>query len=77
MVYQFNEAVANGKVGEFYLVESPFGYHIIKVTDKLKDVKKVRLAQIQLDVLPSDKTYKEIYNQASVFAGENNDAEKI
>lgn len=77
MVYQFNEAVVDGKVGNYYLVESPFGYHIIKVTGKKKPVKKVRVAMIRRDVLPSSKTYKDIYNEASVFAGENNTAEKF
>jgi len=77
MIYPFNEAVVNGKTGSFYMVESPFGYHIVKVTGKKEDVKKVRVAIIQRDVLPSSKTYKDIYNTASVFAGENNTAEKF
>jgi peptidyl-prolyl cis-trans isomerase D len=77
MVYDFNEAVLNGRVGQFELVESPFGYHIIKITGKKAPVKKVRVAMIDRAVEPSSKTYQEIYTAASVFAGENNTEDKF
>lgn len=77
MVYQFNEAVVNGRTGDVSLVESPFGYHIIKVGEKKPDVKKVRVAIIDRSIDPSNKTVQDIYTQASVFAGENNTEEKF
>ena len=44
MVYAFNEAVADSKVGDISMVETPFGYHIIKSTGKKEEVKKGKVA---------------------------------
>lgn len=77
MVSQFNEAVINGKVGDVVLVETPFGYHIVKITGKKNPVTKLRVAIIDRSVDPSSKTFQDIYTQASSFAGENNSQEKF
>jgi peptidyl-prolyl cis-trans isomerase D len=75
MVGPFNEACVTGKIDELQKVETPFGYHIIKVTDKKKNVNKVRLAVISRTVEPSKETYQTEYDLASKFAGENTTAE--
>jgi peptidyl-prolyl cis-trans isomerase D len=77
MVGPFNEACVTGKIDELQKVETPFGYHIVKVTDKKKDVNKVRLAVITRKVEPSKETYQTQYDLASKFAGENTTAEKF
>ncbi len=77
MVYDFNEAVVNGKVNDIVRAETPFGFHIIKITGKKDPVKKVRVAVITRMVEPSSKTFQDIYTQASTFAGENNTREKF
>lgn len=71
MVPSFNEFVQNNKVGTIGLVESDFGYHIIKVTDRTKPVAKVRLATITHNVTPSTQTYQDVFAEASKFATEN------
>lgn len=71
MVYPFNEAVVNAQVGDIELVQSPFGFHIIKVTGKKEPVKKVQVAIIDRAIEPSNETVQDIYTEASVFAGEN------
>ncbi len=49
MVYPFEEAAYNAKVGEVTMpVRTDFGYHLIKVTDKLPAIGKVQLAHIML-----------------------------
>lgn len=77
MVYQFNKAVFNGKVGEVVMVETPFGYHIIHITGLSAPRTKVRVAQIEVPIEYSSETYDEYYAVASRFAGENNTREKF
>jgi peptidyl-prolyl cis-trans isomerase SurA len=49
MVYPFEEAVYNSKVGEVTMpVRTDFGYHLIKVTAKTPAIGKVQLAHIML-----------------------------
>ncbi len=73
MVYPFNEAVVEGSVGDVEMVETPFGFHVIKIIDKQEAVKKVRVAIIERTIDPSNKTVQKVYTEASAFAGENTD----
>ncbi len=74
MVPQFNEACINGKVGEVVKVETDYGFHIIKITDKLAPKKKIKLAQVDIEVNYSQKTYDLAFNLASQFASSNRDS---
>jgi len=74
MVPEFNKAVIEGKVGDVKVVESQFGYHVIKITGKTTPTKKVRVAFVKRLMEPSSKTMQEIYGQASKFASEAKDA---
>ena len=56
MVYNFNEFVMNNPVGQIGVVETPFGFHIIKVTGKTEMQPKARLAILSHDVSTSTKT---------------------
>ncbi|MDZ7742550.1 MAG: SurA N-terminal domain-containing protein [Bacteroidota bacterium] len=73
MVHPFNEAVVNGNVGNVEMVETPFGFHVIKIIDKQEAVKKVRVAIVERTIEPSNKTVQKVYTEASAFAGENTD----
>lgn len=77
MVYAFNKAAINGEVGDIVLTETPFGYHIIHVTGLTDAEERVRVAQIQVPIEYSSKTFDEYYAIASRFAGENNTREKF
>lgn len=68
MISEFNAACLNNPIGSYQLVETDFGYHIIKVLGKTKPVEKVRIATIRRTVEPSKETSDSIYNMASVFA---------
>jgi len=75
MVPAFNEAVINTKVGKVTLAESPFGYHIIKVTGKKENVKKVKVAFVTQEVIASSETYQQIFAKASKLAAESENVE--
>ena len=71
MVYAFNQAVINTKVGGITEVETPFGIHIIEVTGKKEDVKKVKVAIVTREVIESNETYQKTFAKASKLASEN------
>lgn len=77
MVPTFNDFVVDNPVGAVDVVESDFGFHIIKVTGKKEPSKKVQLAVISQEVSPSSKTHQDIFAQASKFAAENKTMEQF
>lgn len=71
MIGPYNKAVLDGRIADIELVETPYGFHIIKITGKKKPVKKVRVAIIDRAIEPGGQTFQDVYIQASKFAGEN------
>jgi len=71
MIKEFNDACFNGKKGDIVVVETQYGYHIINVVDKGKDVKKVQVAVVERKITASSKTIQATYTDASQFAGTN------
>ncbi|SHF95811.1 peptidyl-prolyl cis-trans isomerase D [Flavobacterium fluvii] len=64
MVKPFNDFVFANPIGKVGLVETPFGFHIIKVTDKQDGV---RLATIAQKVDASEATSDKVFTQATKF----------
>lgn len=77
MVPTFNSAVLNTNINGITTAESAFGFHVIKVTGKKDISKKVRVAMINQEVLPSSDTYQEIFAKASKLASENHTQEEF
>ena len=71
MVAPFNEFVVENPVGTLGIVETIFGYHIIKVTDKTEALPKARLAYLKHDITSSTKTYQSTFAEANKFVTEN------
>ncbi len=71
MVPEFNQYVVNNPVGSLGVVETVFGYHVVKVTDKTQPQPKVRLAYVQQENTVSEKTRLNIYAEANKFVTEN------
>lgn len=68
MVKPFNDAAFSANIGEFKKIETQFGFHIIEVTEKLPEVKKIQIATITREVKPSKATYADLFNQANSFS---------
>ena len=64
MVKPFNDFVFNNGIGIVGLVETPFGFHIIKITDKQDGV---RLATVAQKIQASETTSDKIFTQATKF----------
>ncbi len=71
MVEPFEEACFNGDVNNLYITTSNYGVHLIKPTQKGKEVKQVRLAILARTIEPGTQTYQNVYAQASKFVSEN------
>jgi peptidyl-prolyl cis-trans isomerase D len=77
MVQPFSDTCFYDKTGEVKQVQTQFGIHIVQVTDRSPNVKKVKVAYLTRNVEPSSETYREVYSQAVKFAGLNNTYEKF
>ena len=64
MTKSFNDFVFKNRVGRIGLVETEFGFHVIKITAK-EDL--VKVATLALRNIPSDKTSDSIFNITSKF----------
>jgi peptidyl-prolyl cis-trans isomerase D len=64
MVKPFNDFVFTNGIGKVGLVETAFGFHIIKITDKQDGI---RLATVAQKVEPSEATSDKIFSQATKF----------
>ena len=71
MVTDFNEFVMKNPVGQIGVVETPFGYHVIKVTGKTEMQPKARLAVLKHELSSSTKTYQDVFAVANKFVTEN------
>ena len=71
MVAPFNDFVMNNPVGTMGVVETPFGFHVIKVTDKTAPQPKARLAFLKHEITSSTKTYQNTFAEANKFVTEN------
>jgi peptidyl-prolyl cis-trans isomerase D len=64
MVKPFNDFVFNNGIGKVGLVETDFGFHIIKITDKQDGI---RLATVALKLEASEATSDKVFTQATKF----------
>lgn len=76
MVKNFNDFVFNNGIGKIGMVETPFGFHIIKITDKQDGI---RLATVAQKLEASEATSDKVFTQATKFEMEaaDNDFKKV
>lgn len=73
MVPQFEEAAFNGKKGEYKIVTSQFGVHLIQVLDQKGSSQVVKLAIVDKALNASDATRSDAYAKAQAFLAAAND----
>ena len=73
----FKNAIFSAPINEVVVVKSNYGTHLVKVTDKTANVQKYKVADIDMAVTPSSKTYSKIYNDLNQFLSKNETPEKI
>lgn len=70
MVKPFNDFVFNNSIGKVGVVESEFGFHIIKVTDKQDGIK---IATVAKKIVASQDSADKAYNNAQQFEMDANE----
>lgn len=56
--------------GDIMKLRTNRGVHIIEIMDQSEKVKQVQIARVKREVVPSNETYRGIYEKAKKFAGE-------
>ncbi|RHJ95329.1 peptidylprolyl isomerase [Parabacteroides bouchesdurhonensis] len=73
----FKNAIFSTPMNNVAVVKSLYGTHLVKVTDKTANVNKYKVADIDMSVSPSSKTYSNIYNELNQFISKNSDIAKL
>lgn len=73
----FKNVIFSTPVNGVALAQTTYGTHLVKVTDKTANVPKYKVADIDMVVSPSSKTYSNIYNELNQFIAKNNSVEKM
>ena len=74
---EFKNVVFSAPLNEVQVVKSLYGTHLVKVTEKTSNVEKYKLANVEMNVSPSSKTYSNIYNDLNHFVSNNNNIDKL
>ena len=77
MVPEFNQFVVENPVGTLGVVETIFGYHVVKVTGKTQPQPKARLAYLTHEITASTKTYQNTFAEANKFVSQNRTYEQF
>lgn len=73
----FDSTVFNAKVGDVVKVQNEQAIFLVKINAATAPVKKVRLAEIANQVLPSGDTYRSVFEKANSFIAKNNTVAKF
>ena len=68
----FNDLCFNSRNNGVTRIESPYGIHLVQVTERKAPVAKANVAQLVMNVRPSSDTYSDLYNKVSQYIANNN-----
>lgn len=68
MTPSFRDFAFEGKKGDIGVVQSPFGFHVIKVDDQKNSQKVLKLATVSRTIVASEATENTVFRQAEEFA---------
>ena len=66
-VQPFNDYVFENKTGDVGIVETQFGYHIIKIDDQKNFNKAIKFGTVAKEIIPSQKTINDVFNKTTKF----------
>lgn len=69
MIPVFEDAVFNGKKGEYKIVASQYGVHLIQIEDQKGSSKVVKVATVDMPLKASSTTQTAVYSKAQGFLG--------
>ena len=69
MVPEFNDSVFQGKVGDYKIVRTQFGYHLINILGQKGMSPNYKIAYMAKNIVPSSQTNDDIVAKANAFAG--------
>lgn len=67
MIPAFNDFVFENSPGSIGVVESDFGYHVIRVEEKTSEEKAVKIATVARDIQPSEQSLNNLYATVTKF----------
>jgi peptidyl-prolyl cis-trans isomerase D len=65
MVQPFNDSCFLQPASKIMLLETQFGFHILQVTERGKETKKVQIATVEREIRPSQATINNIHSMAN------------
>ncbi|WP_299012628.1 peptidylprolyl isomerase [uncultured Polaribacter sp.] len=68
MTPEFRDYSFNNKTGDMDVVQSPFGFHIIKIDDQKNNQKVLKLATFGRKIIASEPTENAVFQKAEQFA---------
>lgn len=73
----FKNAIFNSPVNQPTVIKSTYGTHIVNVDERTANITKYKVADVEIKVSPSSKTYSAIYNDLNQFVAKNNKIDKL
>ncbi len=73
MIEDFSRACFDAARGDRFIVETDFGFHIVEILNRSREVKKVQVALLTREVTPGSDTYQRTYRNAVEFASQVGD----
>jgi peptidylprolyl isomerase/peptidyl-prolyl cis-trans isomerase D len=67
MVAPYDDFIFGNSVGTVDVVETDFGFHVVKIEDQKNLQKAIKTATITKEIQPSEKTLNDVFSQASNF----------
>ncbi|TMM32081.1 peptidylprolyl isomerase [Polaribacter aestuariivivens] len=68
MTPAFRDFSFTNKKGTIDVVETPFGFHVVKIDETKNEQKVLKLATFSRNIVPSEKTENEVFQKAEQFA---------
>ena len=78
MVPAFNDFIFENETGDIDVVETSFGYHVVKIEEQKNEQKAIKVASVARKIEPSEKTINNNFTETTKFqiaAGEGDFAE--